>query len=37
LYDLEKAVEKTHKDNPEYLKQYKKFIKAVKAYQEMMK
>lgn len=37
LNDLERAVEKTHKDNPEYLEQYRKFIKAVRAYQGVMK
>jgi hypothetical protein len=37
LDDLEEAVEKTHKGNPEYLKQYREFIKAVRAYQGVMK
>jgi hypothetical protein len=35
LAELEKAVEKTHKDNPVYLMQYRKFIKAVRAYQAL--
>lgn len=37
LDELEKAVEKTHKDNLKYLEQYRKFIKAVRAYQGVMK
>lgn len=36
LDEFEKTVEKTHKDNPVYLEQYRKFIKAVRTYQGVM-
>ena len=37
LDQLEAEVKETHANNPEHLKNYLKFIKNVRAYQEMCK
>lgn len=37
LDELERAVERTHKHNSVYFTEYKKFIKAIRAYQEIIK